>query len=158
VSILPTWPIAVGTLVLGLAAGAWIDHTVMAGRIAKIEKGHADVMRQLAEVKATDERENRTKEQKAVERLGQLEQEKIDAKEQARVASAAALNSERMRQRAERRPAPTSGMPEATATCAGATGAELSRPDATFLIGLAQRADEQRAALAACYGAYDSVR
>ena len=37
-SILPTWPIAAGALVLGLVGGAWLDHTVMASRIAKIEK------------------------------------------------------------------------------------------------------------------------
>lgn len=157
-SIIPTWPFAAGVLVLGLAGGAWLDHTVMAGRIAKIEKGHADVMRQLAEVHDTDQRDARTKEQQNAEKLGKIEQEKLDAKEQARVASAAALNSERMRQRAERRPAPISGMPEAPTSCAGATGAELSRPDATVLVGIAQRADEQRAALAACYGAYDALK
>lgn len=28
-SILPTWPIAAGALVIGLAGGAWIDHRVM---------------------------------------------------------------------------------------------------------------------------------
>lgn len=36
--------------------------------------------------------------------------------------------------------------------CAGASGAALSRPDAAFLVGLAARADELRAALERCQG------
>lgn len=36
------------------------------------------------------------------------------------------------------------------ATCAGASGADLSRPDAEFLVGLAANADRLRAALDAC--------
>lgn len=42
--------------------------------------------------------------------------------------------------------------------CAGASGAELSRPDAEFLIWEAARADEQRAGLAACYQVMDSLQ
>lgn len=155
-SILPTWPIAAGTLVLGIVLGAYADHTVMAGRIAKIEKGHADVMRQLAEVHDADQLEARTKEQTWAQRVGQVEQEKTN--ENARIAARYAAQLDGLRQRAERRPTPSGGMLETTATCAGATGAELSRPDATVLIGIAQRADQQRAALAACYGAYDALK
>lgn len=154
-SILPTWPIAVGTLVLALAGGAWIDHTVMAGRIAKIEKAHADVERQRAEVYAADQVDAREKEQKWAVRIGQVEQEKIN--ENARIAARYAAQLDGLRQRAERRPAPASGMPQATTSCAGATGAELSRPDAAVALGIARDADEQRAALAACYSAYDAV-
>lgn len=154
-SILPTWPIAVGALVLGLAGGAWIDHTVMAGRIAKIEKTHADVLGQIAQVQAEDERESRTKEQAWAARVGQVEQENKD--ENARIAARYAAQLDGLRQRADRRPAPAGGVPEATATCEGATGAELSRSDAGFLAGLAARADQHRAALAACYSAYDAV-
>lgn len=155
-SILPTWPFAVGALVLGLAGGAWIDHTVMASRIAKIEKDHADMMRQLAEVHDADQIDARTKEQTWAARVGQVEQEKTN--ENARIAARYAAQLDGLRQRADRRPAPTSGMLEAATACAGATGAELSRPDATVLVGFAQRADEQRAALAACYGAYDALK
>jgi len=157
-SLIPTWPFVVGGLLLGAAGGAALDHTIMSAKIARIEKASADVERQRAEIYAADQRDNRTKEQKMAERVGQAEQEKINAQAQARAAGAASLNSERMRQRAERRISPAGGVPEAAATCAGSTGAELSRPDATFLIGIAQRADEQRAALAACYGAYDSLK
>jgi hypothetical protein len=41
--------------------------------------------------------------------------------------------------------------------CAGATGAELSRPDAGFLAGEAARADECRAGLDACYTVIDAM-
>lgn len=41
--------------------------------------------------------------------------------------------------------------------CQGATGAELSRSDAEFLVGEAARADEIRAGLAACYAVIDST-
>lgn len=46
----------------------------------------------------------------------------------------------------------------ARADCAGGTGAELSRPDAEFLVREAARADTLRAALAACYAYADTVR
>ena len=49
-------------------------------------------------------------------------------------------------------------LPEAArAAAAGATGAELSRPDAGFLVGEAARANEHRAALAECYAWIDKV-
>jgi hypothetical protein len=43
-------------------------------------------------------------------------------------------------------------------SCSGATGAELSRSDAGFLVGEAARADEIRAGLIACYTVIDGVR
>jgi small-conductance mechanosensitive channel len=57
---------------------------------------------------------------------------------------------EQLRQRPERVPV--------TPACEGATGAELSRPDAEFLAREAARADRLRQALAACYQLYDGVR
>ena len=60
-----------------------------------------------------------------------------------------------LRDRADR---PAGGMSEAPrADCAGATGAELSRPDAEFLVREAARADEQRAGLDACYRHIDTA-
>ncbi len=41
--------------------------------------------------------------------------------------------------------------------CQGATGAELSRSDADFLVGEAARADRHRAALDACYQVIDGL-
>lgn len=55
-----------------------------------------------------------------------------------------------LRNRHERPAVPASGA--ATACQAGATGAELSRPDAEFLVGEAARADAIRAALERCQG------
>lgn len=156
-SILPTWPIAAGALVVGLLAGTAVTRYVYQHKIDAIHAGAAEVDRQRAEIRANDERDARTKEQRWAVALAAAEQEKVNAQEQARAAGAAALNSERMRQRAERRPAPSGGAAEAATTCQGATGAELSRPDAEFLIREATRANVQRAALAACYKAYDEV-
>jgi hypothetical protein len=54
------------------------------------------------------------------------------------------------------RPA-TSNVPKTAITCKGATGAELSRPDAEFLTRESARADRLRSALDACYKQYDSI-
>lgn len=56
-----------------------------------------------------------------------------------------------LRKRPERRPIDT-------AACQGATGSELSGPDAGFLEGEAARADTLRTELKACYDRYDSLR
>lgn len=45
-----------------------------------------------------------------------------------------------------------------TANCQGATGADLSKPDAEFLEREAARADTLRAGLDACYQQYESLR
>lgn len=64
-----------------------------------------------------------------------------------------ALNS--LRDRPERH----AGMSEdSRSACAGATGADLSRPDAEFLSREAARADEIRAGLIGCYEVIDGVR
>lgn len=56
------------------------------------------------------------------------------------------------------RPERPADLPEAPrADCAGATGAELSRPDAEFLSRQAARADEIRAGLDACYRHVDTA-
>lgn len=50
-------------------------------------------------------------------------------------------------------------MPEAArAECQGGTGAELSGPDAEFLVREAARADTVRAALTSCYADLDALR
>jgi len=56
-----------------------------------------------------------------------------------------------LRKRPERRPVDT-------ANCQGATGAELSGPDAGFLEGEAARGDTLRTELGTCYEKYDSLR
>ena len=59
---------------------------------------------------------------------------------------------EQLRQRPDR-------VPEAATTeCQGATGAELSRPDAEFLTREAARADQLRQALKSCYDYADKLQ
>lgn len=58
-----------------------------------------------------------------------------------------------LRQRQER---PSSA--DTSRDCKGATGAELSRQDAEFLIRESARADQLRSALELCYRQYDTVR
>ncbi len=154
--ILPTWPIATAALIFGLLSATAATRYVYQHKIDVIRASQADLERQRAEIRAADERDARELEQKWAARLGQVEQEKTD--ENNRIAARYVAQLDSLRQRADRRPAPTSGVPETTTSCAGATGAELSRPDAEFLIGESARADRQRAALAACYGAYDALR
>lgn len=148
-SILPTWPIAAGALVIGLAVGAYADHKVMGARIDKMEAASAEQERVRQVQRATDERAAREKEQQWAARAGQIEQEKLDEINRIRSDSAAAIA--RLSNRPDRKPAPASGVPQTTATCTAATGAELAASDAIFLSRLAERADEQRAALQACY-------
>lgn len=155
-NLIPTWPIAVGGLVLGLAGGAYVDHAIMAGRIDKINAAHAEQERQRALTYASDTEIARKNQVAWEKRIGEFEQEKTDEIARVRAAGAAAIAG--LQNRPDRKPAATGGVPSTAPACQGATGAELSRPDGEFLAGLAQRADEQRAALSACYKAYDSLR
>lgn len=154
-SILPTWPIAAGALFIGLAAGAYADHKIMQGRIDKITIAHTEELRVREVKRADDERAARSKEQQWNLKLNEVEQRRINENERLRNLAASAVAS--VQQRPNRQPAPASGSTTPATTCKAATGAELSRPDAEFLIRLAERADEQRSALSACYQAYDSI-
>ena len=69
---------------------------------------------------------------------------------------AAALVS--LRNRPEQRLASDGPAATDSSTAAGATGSQLSGPDARFLIGEASRADRLRSALEQCYADYESVR
>jgi hypothetical protein len=60
-----------------------------------------------------------------------------------------------LRKRADR---PIPNVPAPPRHCEGATGAELSGPDAGFLAGEAARGNRLRDALATCYGALDAAR
>lgn len=155
-SILPTWPIAAGCLVIGLAGGAFLDHSIMGARIQKMTAAHAEELRQREVKRADDERTARNNERQMTEAVGLAEQDKQN--EIARIRNSYSAQLASLQQRADRKPTSASGVPQAAPACQGATGAELSRPDAGFLVGEAARADELRAALGACYSAYDSVR
>jgi hypothetical protein len=153
--LIPTWPFVVGALVIGLGTGAYADHKVMQGRIDKITIAHAETLRVREVQRVKDEVAAREEERRLVRQAGQIEQEKTN--EIATIRAAHANELGRLQNRATRKPTPAGAMPGPAPACQGSTGAELSREDATFLIGEAARADEHRAALSACYRAYDSV-
>lgn len=154
-SILPTWPIAAVCLALGVAGGALTTRVVYVGKIDKLTAQHTEQLRVREVQRATDERTARNNERQLVEAAGLIEQEKVNEITRIRNDSAAAIA--RLQNRPDRRPARTGGASPQTPACQGATGAELSRSDAIFLDGESTRADEQRAALSACYAAYDSI-
>ena len=91
--------------------------------------------------------------------LKQVQQEKIDGITQKHIDAMAIITNQRdvylnrLRSRSNR-------MPKTSKTnCKGATGAELSRPDAEFLTGqIAARADKIREALSTCYRYADSLQ
>lgn len=154
-SLIPTWPFVVGALVVGLGAGAGVDHAIMSGRIDKMKAAQAEVDRQRAVRKAQDTAAARLAEQEMVESFGRRLQDKENEKD--RIAAKLDTAVASLRDRPERAARP--GTPTAAASnCKGSTGAELSRPDAEFLTREAARADGVRADLAACYAQYDDAR
>lgn len=153
--LIPTWPFVVGALVVGLGAGAYADHKIMQGRIDKMTIAHAEELRVREVQRVKDEVAAREEERRLTVTIGKIQQGQVNEIATIRAAHADELN--RVQQRANRKPTPTGATPAPVANCQGSTGAELSREDAIFLIGEAARADEQRAALSACYSAYDVV-
>ena len=154
-SILPTWPIAAGALVIGLAGGAWIDHRVMQGRIDKITIAHAKQEEQRLLQRTRDEVAARENERILVERANQIEQERLN--EVANIRSQSDALIARLRQQAASKPANPSGVPTPATTCQSPAGGELPSGSREAVVWLAERAEAQRAALSACYNAYDSI-
>lgn len=153
--IIPTWPIAVGALVIGLAGGAFTVHGIMESGIQKLQADHTEELRVREVQRAKDEVAAREEERRLTLRAGQIEQEKTD--EIARIRSTAAADLARLQNRPDRKPTPAGAVSAPVTACAGSTGAELSRQDGGFLSGEAARANELRAGLAACYHGYDSI-
>ena len=96
----------------------------------------------------------------AVEQARQVEanwQTNVEALQEIHREEVTRLSADLERARHELRNRPDR-MPEASRqACAGATGAELSRPDAEFLVGEASRADQLRADLEVCRGWVEEV-
>ena len=130
---------AVGLLFGGYA---WGNHASNTYWLGKIEKDKRQAIKQAM----TIERANQEKANAAIRKQA-ADQAAINTRLRADLAS--------LRNRPER-----SGDLSAVSRpgCTGATGAELSRSDAEFLVGEAARADEIRAGLAACYAVIDGVR
>lgn len=154
-SILPTWPIAAGALVLGLAGGAYFDHKVMQGRIDKITIAHTKELQARDAQRVRDEVSARETERVLAIRAGQIEQEKAD--EITRVRTDADALIARLRKQAASKPANPGGMPTACPTGEVGAGRELHLSSREDFVRLAERADQLRAGLAACYRAYDSI-
>jgi len=103
---------------------------------------------------------NELKRLQAIEQARQVEanwQTNVEALQEIHHAEVRRLSAELERVRSELRNRPDR-MPEASReACAGATGAELSRTDAEFLVGEAARGDQLRADLAECQGWVEAV-
>lgn len=154
-SILPTWPIAAGALVIGLAVGAYADHKIMQSRIDKITIAQTEELRVRKVKRADDEKAARSREQLLASQIGLIEQDKQNAINQASVTANALL--ERLRKQAASKPANSGGMPQAAPACETTAGPIVPERTGVDLVALAERADQQRAALGACYQAYDSI-
>lgn len=156
-SIIPTWPIAAGALVVGLAGGFYFEHTRLGAKIDRMEAAYSEEVRVREVARSAAERKARDIEQRAAVQAGKIEQEKQNAITDIRADAAAAIERERLRRRPSRVATNTGGVPSAAPACPGATGAALFAEDANFLIGESARADEHRAALQACYRWADQI-
>jgi len=142
-------------LVLGFAGGFGVEHWRLGAVIAEMRQMQAETESQMQAVRADDERIARANEHDLSTKAIATEQGKQNEIATINARLSAALAS--LRNRPER-PASAGQLSSASADCKGATGAELYRGDGEFLARIAARADEQRAALAACYQQYDDAR
>lgn len=111
--------------------------------------------------------EKRTAEYNAIALEATAENRRIEQRRQSMVADITKVKDETIRSINARlldaldglrnRPKRSSTAAGNTANCQGATGAELSKPDAGFLEREAARADTLRAGLDACYRQYESL-
>ena len=161
-SILPTWPIAAGCSLIALAIGVGADHLWMVPKVAAAEAKYTRLVSQnqeaarVAQVKrGDDERAAREKEVLQAKAIGKIEKEKQDAI--ATVRSDADALIARLRKQAASKPANPGGVPAAGPACQSAAGGVVPERGGEDLVRLAERADQQRATLGACYQAYDSV-
>lgn len=153
--LIPTWPIAASLLALGVGLGVYVDHSVMQVQIEKINAAHSEDLRVREVQRAKDEAASRKKEQDQAAYIATIEQARVNENVTSR--NAADALRERLRNQANSKPSNPSGMPKASATCETAAGPILPERTGNNLVALAQRADELRSALSACYQAYDQV-
>lgn len=147
--------VALLLLALGFSSGFLVEHWRLGVVIADMRQTQAETERQMQAVRADDERIARTTERDLSTKALATEQGKQNEIATINARLSAALAS--LRSRPER-PTTAGQLSSAAADCKGATGAELYRGDGEFLARIAARADEQRAALAACYQQYDDAR
>lgn len=53
-SLIPTWPIAVGALAVGLAGGAALDHTIMSSKIDRMKLDNAEAISKASQAALAD--------------------------------------------------------------------------------------------------------
>ena len=126
----------------GIAAGAWVIW----------DNGYETAMAEVDEIRADAV-------DRAITQERQL-QEDADEITKGQMADLAGVNDRLSAdiERLRNRPPRTIRVPTASgAECTGATGAELSGPDAEFLARLAAEADRLRAGLRACYQYADAI-
>lgn len=133
-------------LVIGVSfgAGKWDEHRVSAAT-SKVAS---------AALKAATERADKAEsDMTSIKKAKNEEKSKSDAAVRRLNADLAGL-----RDRAERRANADTEGAGTVGQCAGASGAELSRPDAEFLTREAARADDAAERLNQCNADYDTVR
>ncbi len=133
----------IGAVVLiTYSAGLWFHGNHHGRQTAELQTAHAwlDAAEQARQVE-------REQQEKVNDSLRQQYQDQLA------ISAGLAADLERL----QRRPART-GLPEPARTdCPPATGADLSREDASFLVREAARADQLRTALGACYDYADAI-
>lgn len=140
-----SWKILASIMALAGAFGAgnlYGHHTERTAWQVKIEQARANASEAARQIERKRQEAANAAAQKQMDELGRIN---------------AGLTADINRLR--NRPARIVRMPGDTrATCQGATGAELSGPDARFLAGLAARADECRATLNTYYEWADGLQ
>lgn len=154
-SISTDWYFAAGLLVIGIAGGAYVDHSIMESRINKMTAARAEELRVREVQRAKDEAAARAKEQTLTAQIATIEQARTN--EVATVRTDAAALIERLRNQAASKPANPGRVPQAATSCETTARGELPIGEREDFVRLAQRADELRSALSACYQAYDQV-
>jgi hypothetical protein len=139
--------IAVAAVILGagVALGWKVNGWRLEARIEALRGQYAAALGQAYE-------NARLKEQNMQVQADKLRREKDAQIDNISRRLADSLN--RLRERPDR----SASLPSDTGTCAGSTGAELSRPDAEFLTREAARADGAVEALNYCIAQYNAVR
>lgn len=146
-NLLPGWVYA------ALLAAAMATNCTTLHRLDSAKLDLSDLKAQHAEAARAAEASARAKEQAAATTLANVEKEARDA--QKRLSADLAAAHRELRNRPER---PSGGDVSKGATnSVGCTGAQLYRPDASFLVREAGRADKLRIDLARCQAAYDQA-
>ena len=149
---LKTLAVATTAFSISLAATAWFAHSkgVQLGKSQIQSQWDAEV-RAMAEAQAREVNQAREREQALQAQVDQLK--RTHRNEISRIHRNHAALVDSLRDRPEAR-AGAGGVPEdsgvGTSDRTGSTGLQLSRPDASFLVGEAARADQLRVALVAC--------